>query len=148
MNIEQYNEQIGKHNLFFRLLGGRLTFMEDGHAEAEMPTGRDHANPNNTVHGGVLMTLADVTSGAAARSTGHGCTTLECKMNFLRPAKVGTTLFSVAETLHMGRRTGVYDCRIYDEDRKLIAVSTVTMFLFESQDEARREGERITGTQA
>src|SRR4051794_11623169 len=47
-----------------------------------------HANPMGTVHGGVLTTLADSAMGmayAAQLREGETFTTLELKINFMRP---------------------------------------------------------------
>src|SRR6266581_3474696 len=50
--------------------------------------GKEHLNPEGTVHGGFAATLLDTCMGLAVRSTlekGFGATTLEFKISFMRP---------------------------------------------------------------
>ncbi|MFQ5771237.1 MAG: PaaI family thioesterase, partial [bacterium] len=49
---------------------------------------KQHANPMGTLHGGVLCDIADAAMGMAYASTleqGESFTTLELKINFLKP---------------------------------------------------------------
>ena len=51
-----------------------------------------HSNPMGTIHGGILCDLADAAMGIAFFSTlepGESFTTLELKINFLRPFWTG-----------------------------------------------------------
>src|SRR5574341_203120 len=70
------------------LVGMRLLSFEGGEAVFEMKADRRHHNPMGTVHGGILCDLADAAMGFAFASTlgpGESFTTLELKINFLRP---------------------------------------------------------------
>lgn len=42
----------------------------DGVAEVIVEAGKDHLNPNGTVHGGLLATMLDVAMGTAAAAAG------------------------------------------------------------------------------
>src|SRR5712691_9486754 len=73
---------------FPALVGMKLTAVELGRARMEMVADARHANPMGTLHGGVPCTLADSAMGLAYASTlgeGETFTTLELKINFLRP---------------------------------------------------------------
>jgi 1,4-dihydroxy-2-naphthoyl-CoA hydrolase len=84
------------------------------------------------LHGGAIMALAD-TVGAVATVVnlpgGAGTTTLESKTNFLRAAKLGTTVTAEATALHRGRRTMVWQTRITGDQGKLVAVVTQTQMV-------------------
>src|SRR6266851_2572768 len=72
-----------------QLIGFRPLSAEAGRTVFELETdlGR-HANPMGTVHGGILCDLADAAMGFAYASTlrqDETFTTLELKINFLRP---------------------------------------------------------------
>src|SRR5215212_7950434 len=74
------------------LLGIRFISHADGRATAELEAKPQFANPMGTLHGGILCDLADATMGVAFASTlsaGESFTTLELKMNFLRPFWTG-----------------------------------------------------------
>jgi uncharacterized protein (TIGR00369 family) len=53
---------------FVSLLGFELQRMADGHAEITYAPAPEHLNSFGVVHGGVTMTLLDVTMAHAARS--------------------------------------------------------------------------------
>jgi uncharacterized protein (TIGR00369 family) len=86
-----------------------------------------------SLHGGILMALAD-TAGAAATMmnlpSGASTTTIESKTNFLAAARSGTVR---AETtpLHRGRRTMVWQTRVTDENGRLLSLTTQTQMVLE-----------------
>jgi len=70
------------------LIGFTIGSIEPGRVVMEMDAGPQHANPMGTVHGGILCDLADAAMGMAYASTldeGETFTTLELKINFLKP---------------------------------------------------------------
>ena len=110
------------------LVGFRMLSFADGESRFEMDAGRRHHNPMGTVHGGILCTLADSAMGMAFASTlgdGETFTTLEVKINFLRPV-FEETLFAEAKVLHRGRSIGLVDCNVATEDGKLVARAVST----------------------
>ena len=75
------------------LLGFTLTGVGDGEATIELKVDDRLANPMGTLHGGVLGDIADAAMGTAWASTlgeGETFTTLELKINFLKPVWSGT----------------------------------------------------------
>jgi uncharacterized protein (TIGR00369 family) len=73
---------------FVALLGFELQRMADGQAEIAYQPTPDHLNSFAVVHGGVTMTLLDVTMAHAARSLaeGMGAVTIEMKTSFMQAA--------------------------------------------------------------
>src|SRR5712692_6230709 len=72
------------------LIGFRLVSIETGRAQFVLDADPRHANPMGTLHGGVLCDIADAAMGMAYASTleeGESFTTLELKINFLRPVR-------------------------------------------------------------
>jgi uncharacterized protein (TIGR00369 family) len=70
------------------LIGFTLTSIAPGHARIAFEAGAQHANPMGTLHGGILCDIADAAMGMAYASTlgaGETFTTLELKINFLKP---------------------------------------------------------------
>ena len=53
------------------------------------------------------------------------------KTNFLRSAKVGTTVTGEATPLHIGRRSSVWQTRITDETGRLLALVIQTQMTVE-----------------
>jgi uncharacterized protein (TIGR00369 family) len=81
-----------------------------------------------TVHGGILCTLADSAMGMAFASTlgeGETFTTLEIKVNYLRPV-FEEKLFASAKVVHRGRTVGLVECDITTENGKHVARAVST----------------------
>ena len=106
-----------------RLIGCHITSVGDGRAVVELAADARHANPMGTLHGGILCDIADLAMGAAYFSTldtGESFTTLELKVNFLRPVWQAT-LRAEAHVVKRGRSVGLVECDVFDEQRRLIA---------------------------
>ena len=106
-----------------KLIGFRLTAVDHGSAVFELEAGPEHRNPMGTLHGGVLCDVADAAMGVAYASTladGESFTTLELKINFLRPFWDGT-LTATARVVKAGRTIGLTECDVTDADGRLIA---------------------------
>jgi uncharacterized protein (TIGR00369 family) len=85
-------------------------------------------NPMGTLHGGILCDLADAAMGAAFASTlgsGESFTTLELKINFLRPVW-DSLLTAEALVVSRGRNVGLVECKIVDEKDRLVAKAAST----------------------
>lgn len=95
----------------------------------------EHFNPVGTVHGGYAATLLDSCFGCAVQSTlapGIGFTTMELKVNLLRPITEKTgTIRAHGKIVHVGRRSGIAEGRIVDTNDKLLAHGTSTCMIFE-----------------
>jgi uncharacterized protein (TIGR00369 family) len=111
-----------------RLIGFDLVRYEPGKAVFEMVAGPQHANPMGTLHGGILCDLADAAMGIAYSTElgeGESFTTLELKINFLRPFWTGR-LVARGRVVSGGRTVGMTECEILDEQERLIAKATAT----------------------
>jgi uncharacterized protein (TIGR00369 family) len=118
-----------------RLLGfDDITTVEEGRVVFSMAPAEEHLNPLGTVHGGVLTTLLDSAMGCAVHTTlapGALFTTLELKVNFLRPALAGgATLLADGRVVHRGATVALAEAQITDaETGKLLAHATSTCLL-------------------
>ncbi len=110
------------------LVGFRMVSFSNGESRFEMDAGRRHHNPMGTVHGGILCTLADSAMGMAFASTlgeGETFTTLEIKVNYLRPV-FEEKLIASAKVVHRGRTVGLVECDVTTVDGKLVARAVST----------------------
>jgi len=114
-------------------LGIRLVHVEDGLVIGEYEVQDRHLNGLDTLHGGVLATLADTAGSCAVLSVvpaGVITPTLEMKINFLRPVSVASgTLRAEGRLISRGRTTGLAEARITDPQGRLVAHATVTCSL-------------------
>lgn len=123
-----------------RLIGMRMTAIEPGHAVFELEAGPQHASPLGTVHGGILCDLADAALGcahAAQLDEGESFTTLELKINFLKPVWQGR-LVAEANVIRSGRTIGLGECRITDAGGSLVAFATATQMTLRGEMAAGR----------
>jgi uncharacterized protein (TIGR00369 family) len=110
------------------LIGFRMTAIEPGRARFEMDVEPRHHNPMGTLHGGVLCDIADVAMGSAYASTledGESFTTIDLRINFLRPVRNGH-LTADASIVQRGRTIGMTECTITDEQGRLVAKASGT----------------------
>ncbi|AWN39204.1 aromatic compound degradation protein PaaI [Methylobacterium radiodurans] len=118
-----------------QLLGIEFVSVDPGTASMRMPAAEYLFNPLGSVHGGSLATLLDSVMGCAVHSTlpvGRGYTTLEFKMNFLRPATGRSGLLTaVGQVIHAGRQQAVAEGRLSDEAGRLVATASTTCLVFD-----------------
>lgn len=110
------------------LIGFTLTTIAPGRAVIELEATERHANPMGTLHGGVLCDIADAAMGMAYASSleeGETFTTLELKINFLRPVWTGL-LRAEGRVVSSGRTVGLVECEVRDSGDRLIARATST----------------------
>ena len=92
-----------------------------------------HYNPIGSVHGGVICTLLDSASACAVHSllpAGTGYTSLELKVNFIRPVTARSGVMRcIGTVINLGRRTAVAESKLLDEAGKLYALCTQTCLI-------------------
>ena len=118
-----------------QLIGLKVISVQPGESHLELDAGPQHFNPMGTLHGGVLCDLADLAMGAAYASTldnGETFTTLELKINFLRPVWK-ERLFAVGKIVNRGRTIGMVECDITDSQGRLVAKATSTCMTLQKE---------------
>lgn len=113
-----------------RLLGWRpLGFdPETGMLSASFEAIEAFLNPAGMVQGGILAAMLDDTLGPVASAVAGGALfaqTLEMKVSYLRPGRVGT-IFAEARVARQGREILFLEGRLYGADGKTIATATAT----------------------
>jgi uncharacterized protein (TIGR00369 family) len=111
-----------------RLVGFHLVAVSPGRAVFEMEAGPQHANPMGTLHGGILCDIADAAMGISYASTleeGESFTTLELKINFLKPVWKAR-LRAEGHVVKRGKTVGLVECDVVDETGSLVARASST----------------------
>jgi uncharacterized protein (TIGR00369 family) len=122
------------------LLGIDRVSFGDGKCTMKLEAGDQHANPMGTIHGGILCDIADAAMGMAFFTTcadGETFTTLELKINFLRPFWTGT-LLAHGRVVSRGKTVGLTECDVVDEKERLIAKATSTVMALRDDAAAGR----------
>ena len=116
---------------FAEMLGMRPQSIGEGRARFELEVAARHLNPNGTLHGGVIYSVADTAMGAALFSQldpGEQCATLEIKMNYLLPV-TGGSIAAEAAVVSRTKRVGVIEAKVYGDGDKLVALATGTFYI-------------------
>lgn len=112
---------------FVQSLGTELHHFGDGQCELRLELIDSHMNGWEVAHGGVVMTLLDVSMALAARSAapeGMAVATMEMKTSFLRAAE--GRLRAVGKVLHQTRAIAFCDAVLHDAKGVLCAHASGT----------------------
>lgn len=117
-----------------RFMNGDLVEVDQGRVVFRGTPGEEHYNPLGIVHGGYAATMLDSCMGCAVHSTlpaGQGYTTVEVKMNYVRPLTDRTGLVRAeGKVIHVGSRIATAEGRLTDGAGKLLAHGTTTCLIF------------------
>lgn len=93
-----------------------------------------HYNPIGMVHGGLVCTLLDSALGCAVHTTlpaGTGYTSIEIKVNYLRPvSKDSGPLLCTGRVTKSGRRVSFAEGEVIDNSGKTVATASGSLLIF------------------
>jgi uncharacterized protein (TIGR00369 family) len=117
------------------LLDMSLEVLEPGRVVFSLATRPDFGNPLGTLHGGICSTLLDSAMACSVHASlpegSAGYTTLELKVNFIRPVRLdGVKLRCEGTTVHLGGRVATTEGRVTDDQGRLVAHGTSTCMVF------------------
>jgi uncharacterized protein (TIGR00369 family) len=112
------------------LMGFEIDDVGEGRVVFSVEPQEYHYNPIGVVHGGLAATLLDSAMGCAVHSLlpeGRAYTTLELKVNFVRPLKHDTgRVQAIGKVIHMGGKIATAEGSLVDRGGKLYAHGTTT----------------------
>jgi uncharacterized protein (TIGR00369 family) len=118
---------------FCELMRTRLVEIEPGRAVFEFVPDESMYNPLGCVQGGVVTGVLDASMGRALHATlpaGVTYTTLELKVNFVRPVNLATGVTrAVGTVLHGGGTVATTEARLEDRAGVLYAHATSTLMV-------------------
>lgn len=116
-----------------RWYGLELGELEAGAATVRLAPRSEFAQEEGIVHGGVLTTLADTAAVYAVhphQAPGETLTSIEFKLNFLRPALVtGGQLVARSRAVRVGRRVAVVEVDV-EQGRHAVAKGLFTYLVY------------------
>jgi uncharacterized protein (TIGR00369 family) len=114
-------------------LGFRPTLVEKGRVIFTGTPEFKAMNPIGTVHGGWYGAILDSCMACAVQTAvakGSTYTTLEYKVNIIRPIPIGTEVDAIGTVQHAGRSTGIANGEIRGKtDGKLYATGSTTCII-------------------
>jgi uncharacterized protein (TIGR00369 family) len=135
----QYLLESGRVPPIGALLDFRLVRIEPGRAVFSGTPSEFHYNPIGAVHGGFAATLLDSALGCSVHTTlkpGFAYTTIELKVNYVRPLRMTTGVVSCeGQVVHVGARIATAEARLTDAAGKLYAHGSTTCLIFPIGDD-------------
>lgn len=112
-------------------LGITVVELGEGSATLAMKVDKRFHNPMGTLHGGIMTDIADACMGIATMTTlkeDESFTTLELKINFLRPVIQGE-ITAEANVLHRGRTIVLVQSVVKNDEGKEVARGMATQMV-------------------
>ena len=100
--------------------------LSPGYAKVSMLVRPEYMNFNNFIFGGMIAAVADQAFALAANSLTIPSIASQFNIHFLNAAAVGDQLIAEGRVLKNGRRAGVSEMTVTNQDGKLIAKATGT----------------------
>lgn len=91
-------------------------------AVARMRVRSDMVNGHDVCHGGLIFTLADTALALACNAGNVNTLAAAASIDFVRPARLGTTLVATARSIEQRGRTGHYDVVVTDDESGVVAL--------------------------
>ena len=110
----------------WRMLGIKLVEVSDGYAKVSLEVNPEFLNFVGTIHGGIIMTLADSAFGYAVNTVQFPTVAAQFNTHFLNPAKQGDNLIAECHVVKAGKRAVMAEISVQTGDGKLIARATGT----------------------
>jgi uncharacterized protein (TIGR00369 family) len=128
-NVRRAQELLeAKPDGWMETLGARIAESEPGRVVLELEAGPQHRHGGGVVQGGVITQIADAAMGmslATLQEDGLWNTTIELKINFLRPVVEGR-LRAVGRVIEMKQTLLFSEADVLDEQGRLVARASST----------------------
>jgi uncharacterized protein (TIGR00369 family) len=109
-------------------LGARISEAEPGRVVVELTAGPEHRHGGGVVQGGVITQIADAAMGmslATMQEDGMWNTTIELKINFIRPVIEGR-LRAVGKVIELRKSLLFSEADVFDKQERLVAHASST----------------------
>ena len=113
---------------FSRWLGIERIEEVEGYSKLRMTVKKEMLNGFGVAHGGITYSLADSAFAFASNSRGIHAMSIDTSIAHTRAVKEGDILTAEAKEISLGRRTGVYNVMVRNQDDKIVAVFKGTVF--------------------
>lgn len=129
-------EKMQQESPFWELLGLELADVKKGWAKVRLPFARKLVHPLGIAHGGAIFSAAD--SAVAMALIGlvdrdETFTTVEMKINFLKPVDAGE-MIAEARIIHKGARTALGDVAVFNGEGGLVAKGLATYMILRKDE--------------
>ena len=110
------------------LIGAEIVAVDEGKVVVELQASERHHHPGGVVQGGIITAIADAAMGISlmtAQPAGEANTTIELKINFIRPVTHGR-IRAEGKVVEIRKSLLFSEADVYDEEGHLVAHATST----------------------
>lgn len=111
-----------RNDRYAALTGVKLLEVSEGYARARMRAESKHLNGLDTVQGGAIFTLADLTFAAAANSHGNAAVAINVSISYFEAARAGEVLVAEAREVAVNPKLSTCVVRITGKGGRLVAL--------------------------
>jgi len=124
-------EQYDKSNAFGRLFDMNYKIIEAGKIEYKLKVNKHFLATPTAMHGGALAGFMDAIVGVASLSASSQnnkvVSTIEFKINYLKPVFLNDELTGIGTVVNQGNRIIITKGEIFNQKKELVAMATATM---------------------
>ena len=119
---KQTRDTMYERDAAIKLLGISVEVTGVGSVEAGFEVRSEMLNGFGLCHGGYLFTLADTAFAYACNSCNQITLAAGASIEFVRAAKLGDQVVAIATERYRGRKTGLYDVVLSNQDGEEVAL--------------------------
>ena len=126
MNANDINEKYKEINGFDYNNGIVVDKVDKDEVIVHLDASEKSLNPWQTVHGGLLFSLADTAGGLLCFANGSESVTVDASINYLKPCIKYAK--AIATKIKEGKTISLYKVEIYNENDELLAIATINYY--------------------
>ena len=120
--------QTARDDVYMKMLGIEIIDLSCGYAKSKMKITPQICNPYNSVDGGWLFSMADVTAGYAACTYGNYVSTISGNMNYIKPALDTQYIYCIGQVVRQGKKVSVYNVELSDDYGNILETGSFTFY--------------------
>lgn len=132
--VADYINHFYDDNPFTQELGAKVVSINKGRVTVKLQIEHKHTNIYQIAHGGVIMSLCDMTMGAACLSLEKKVVTIDFNINIMHSIDEEDFAIVKGYVIHNGRSTIIAECEVYNKAKKLCAKARGTFFVIGTID--------------
>jgi acyl-CoA thioesterase len=116
---------------FSQWLGVRIDKIEIGYCKLSMTIRPEMTNGFGIAHGGISFSFADSAFAFASNSHGYHAVSIETAISHTKAIKIGDAITAEAILKSRGKKLGIYDVTIKNQNDEIVALFKGTVFIKE-----------------
>ncbi|SRR5690606_30445196 len=128
MKPSEIIDKMMSKDFFSQWLGIERLEEGEGFCKLRMQVREEMCNGFTIAHGGISYSLADSALAFASNSHGRKAVSIETSISHIKPVKTGDVLTATAAEKSLGNKIGIYEVRVENQDKVLVALFKGTVF--------------------